>query len=86
MRIQSVALEDHGDIAVLRLYVVNYTVTDLQCTGRNLLQSRDHAESCGLSASGRTDEDDEFLISNLKIEILNCFKTIRINFANVFQG
>ena len=85
MRIQSVVLEYHCDITILRLYIVNYSVTDLQFTGRNIFQTCDHTKCGGLTTSGRSYEDDEFLVSDLKVEILNCFEAVRIHLANVCQ-
>ena len=83
MRIQSVVLEYHCDISILRLYIVNYSVTDLQFTGRDIFQTCDHTKSGGLTTSGRTYENDELLICDLKVEILNSFKTVRIYFADI---
>ena len=51
MWIQSVALEYHCDISILRLNVVYDSVTNLQCTGRNLLQTCDHTKCSRFSAS-----------------------------------
>ena len=51
MRIQSVVLEDHGDIAVFRLDIVHDLVVNLQGSGRDVLKSCDHTKGCGFSAA-----------------------------------
>ena len=51
MRIQSVVLEYHRDISVLRLYIVNHSVTDLQFTGRDIFQTSDHTKGSGLTTT-----------------------------------
>ena len=81
MRIQSVALEYHGDISVLGLHIVDDPVPDLQRTAGNFFQTCDHTQRGRFSASGGSDENDEFLVSDLKIEVLNSFKAVRISFA-----
>ncbi len=85
MRIQSVVLEDHGDITVLGINVVHDFAVDLKCAGRDLLKAGDHTKGRGFSASGRSDEDDEFLVGDLKVEILDCLETVGILFADVLQ-
>ncbi len=83
MWIQSVVLEYHCDISVLGLYIVYNSVADLQSTGRDIFQTCDHTKGSRLTTSGGTYEDDEFLVFDFQIEILNCFKTIGINFGDV---
>ena len=51
MRIQSVVLEYHRDISVLRLYVVHNSVADLQLTGRDVFQTCDHTKCGGLTTT-----------------------------------
>src|SRR5699024_9711051 len=60
--VQSVALEDHGDVAVLRGNVVDQTAADVHLALGDLLQAGDHAQGGGLAAAGGADEDDELLI------------------------
>ena len=83
MRIQSVVLEYHRDISVLWLHVVYNLVADLQFARGDLLQTCDHTKRCGFSASGRAYKDDEFFVFDLEVKILNCFKAVRINLADV---
>ena len=71
MRIERVVLEDHRDVAVLRLDVVHQLVADPQLTARDLLQTGDHAQGGGLTAAGGADEHDELLVGDLEVELLH---------------
>ncbi len=83
MGIQSVILEYHCNITILGFYIINNPVAYLQFTGRNILQACDHTKCGGLTTSGRSYEDDEFLVCYLQIEILNCLKTVRIYLTDI---
>ncbi len=71
VRIQSVVLENHCDISVLRCYIVYESVTDVQLTFTDLLQTCDHSQCCRLTAAGRAYQDYEFLILDLNVEVGN---------------
>ena len=83
MRIQSVVLEYHGDISILRLYIVYYSVSDTKFTGGDILQTSDHTKCSRLTTSGRTNEDDKLFVFDVQIEILNGMETVGIYFVNV---
>ncbi len=67
--VQSVALEHHGDVAVFRGNVVDQTAADVHFALGDLLQAGDHTQGGGLAAAGGADEDDEFLILDLQVEV-----------------
>ena len=69
--VQSIVLEDHGDVAVLRGHVVHQTVADVQFAVRDLLTARYHAQGGGLAAAGGADEDDELLVLDVDVELLH---------------
>ena len=69
--IQSVVLEDHGDITVLGGNIIDETVADVQLTAGNVFQAGDHTQGGGLTAAGRTDQNDKFLVGDVQIELLN---------------
>ena len=71
MRIKRVVLENHGDVAVFRRDIVHQVPVNIKFTAGNIFQTGDHSQGGGLSAAGRTDEDDEFLIFNVKIHIMH---------------
>ena len=74
--IERVVLEDHGDITVLGSYVVDQTVADVQFAFGDLFQTGDHTQSGGLTAAGRTDQNDKFLVSDVQVELLNSHDTL----------
>ena len=76
VRIQSVVLEYHCDISVFRCDVIHELAVDVELAFGNLFQTGDHTKRGGLSAAGRTDENDEFLICNIKVEFLNGYNTL----------
>ena len=69
--IERVVLEDHGDVAVLRGDVVHELAVDIKFTLGDLFQTGDHAERRGFAAAGRADEDDEFLVLDVEVELLH---------------
>ena len=54
VRVQSVALEHHGNIPILGRQIVHYPVTDLQGAAADVLQPGNHTQSGGLAATGRS--------------------------------
>ena len=83
MRVQSVVLEHHGDVAVFRGNIVDQAFTDVHFALGDFFQTCDHTQGGGLTAAGRTDENDKFLISDLQVEILNGSNIARIDFVNM---
>ncbi len=78
MGIQSIVLENHGDISVFGLYIIHAFAIDQEIAGRDIFKTCDHTKRCGFAAAGRTDEDDEFFVSDFHIEILDRMETIGI--------
>ncbi len=71
MRIKSVALENHGDITILRSNVVYKISVDIKLALGNVLKACDHAQRGGFSAAGGTYKHDKLAVFYFKIEILN---------------
>ena len=76
VRIERIFLEYHGNIAVLRLYIVDDPAVDRKNACRDLFKPRDHAKRRRLPAARRPDKDDKFLIVDLHREIIDCFCTV----------
>ena len=85
VRVQRVGLEDHRDVAVLGLDVVDHATVDLEGAGGDVLEAGDHAQRRGLAAAGRADEDDELLVGDLKVEILHPLEAIRVLLSYMFE-
>ena len=58
-----------GDITILRGNVVDQTAADVHLALGDLLQTGDHAQGGGLTTARGADEDDEFLVLDLQVEI-----------------
>ena len=69
--VQSIALEHHGDVAVLGRHVVDALAVDEHVARGNVLQAGDHAHRRGLTAARRANEDDELLVVNGEVKVLN---------------
>ena len=85
VRVQSVVLEHHRDVAVFRNDVVDEFAVDVQFALRDLFQARDHAERRRLTAAGRAYKDDEFFVFDLEVEVRNGGYARRINLVNTFE-
>ena len=74
--VQSIALEHHGDVAVLGRHVVDALAVDEHIARGNVLQAGDHAHRRGLTAARRANEDDELLVVNGEVEVLYSEHTV----------
>ena len=45
----------------------------------DLLEPRDHPQNACLAAAGRADEDHEFAVVDLEVELLDCPRTVRVD-------
>ncbi len=71
VRVERVALEDHGDVAVLRGHVVHDAVADGDGAVGDLLEPRDHPQGRRLAAARRPDEDHELVVLDLEVQALD---------------
>ena len=68
VRVERVILEDHRDVAVLGLQIVDDTAVDCDRTGGDVLESGDHSQQGRLPAARRTNEHEEFLVKDLEAQ------------------
>ena len=83
--VKSVILEDHGDVAVFGRHVVDDFGADLESAGGDLFQAGDHAQGGGLAASGRANENDEFLVSDSEVDSIYSFDAAGVDFGYLFE-
>ena len=83
--VEGVALEDHGDVPVLGLYVVDLPLVDVQLPLGDVLQSGHHPQGGGLAAAGGTHQHDKLLVRNLQIEVVHCGHISIIDLKNMLQ-
>ena len=85
VRIQSVVLEHHRDIAILRRDVVDQLVADVQLALGDLFQTGDHTQRGGLTAAGRPDQNDELLVLDIQAEVGNSGHVAGVNLVDVVK-
>ena len=83
VRIQSVVLEYHCDISVLRSDVVYQAVADVQLALRDFFQTSDHTQGGRLTAAGRAYQYDKFLVLDFQIYVLYSNYIARIFLINM---
>ena len=69
MRVEGVALEHHGDVALLGREVVDDLSADAQGALGDVLQARDHVQGGRLAAPGRADQDHELAVGDLEVHV-----------------
>ncbi len=69
VRIQGIVLEHHRDVAVLRLDVIDERLADVHLTFGDLFETGNHPQDGGLTATGRTHEDEELAILDVEVNI-----------------
>src|SRR5262249_14516140 len=70
VRIERVGLEHHGDIAILRIEIVDAAIADVDLAAARLLQAGHQAQERRLAAAGRADQHQEFAVGDGKVEAL----------------
>src|SRR5690606_17841388 len=63
VRVERVALEHHGDVALLGRKVVDDLTPDRNVAARYVLQTGDHAQNGGFAAAGGTDKRHKLTVS-----------------------
>ena len=86
MRIQSIVLENHRDVAVLGLDIIDQAIADIAFAVADFLETGDHAQGGRLAAAGRTNQDDEFFIRDFDVEIADGDDITFVTFVDIFQN
>ena len=86
MRIKRIVLENHCDISILRSDVVHQLIVYVKLTFGYFFKTRNHTKRGGLSTAGRSNENDKFLIGNIKVKIRYCGDATGVSFKNTLQG
>src|SRR6266542_203701 len=71
VRIERVALEDHGDAALARGEVVDDAAADEDVAGGGLLEAGDHPQERGFSGARGAEEDEELALSALQVDVVD---------------
>ncbi len=70
MRVDRIVLEDHGDVALFGLHVVDHIAADADVACGNFLQTCDHAQGGGLAAAGRANQNNELTGLDVQIDAM----------------
>ena len=71
VRIQSVVLEHHCDVAILRLHRGDVLATDEDAALVDLFKASEHTQSSGLAAARRANQHQELAILDVHIQIIH---------------
>ena len=85
LRIQGVALEDHGYLPLPGSQLVDPLPINQEVTAGDILQSGNHSQSGGFSAAGRAHKNNELPPVNGQIEIMDSMKSIGIDLIDILQ-
>ena len=69
VRIERIVLEDHRDVALARLQIVDGLLVDDDVAGAHLLEPRQHSQCRRLAATGGTDEDHELTVGDAQVDV-----------------
>src|SRR5207245_8863183 len=71
VRVERIALEDHGDAALARREVIDDRAANEDLAGRGLLQAGDHAQPGGLAGTRWPQEDEELAFPGHQINLVD---------------
>ena len=70
--VERVALEDHGDVAVLGVHIVDNTVTDGDGAAGHVLEPGHHAQCRRLAAARRAEEHQQLAVGDVQGQVVDC--------------
>src|SRR5829696_925685 len=86
VRVEGVVLEDHRDVPLTRRKLVDDLVPYKYFAGAYVLESGDHTQGGGLTATRRPDEDDELPVRNVQVHLVYGDYVLAEDFGNLFEG
>src|SRR5713226_730595 len=69
MRVERVALKDHGDAAFARRQIVDQAAANEDLAGSRLLEAGDHPQQRRLTGTGGAEEDEELALPALQVDV-----------------
>ena len=72
--VESVVLEDHGDVTVFRCHIGHVAISNENATAVDVFQARQHAKRGGLSTARGANQYEELSIVDGEIESIYCGK------------
>src|SRR5947208_15443230 len=71
VRIERIALKDHGDAAVAGTEFVNHSSADEDFAGRGSFQSGDHPQQSSLSGARGHEENEKLTFARLEVNVVD---------------
>jgi hypothetical protein len=71
VRVERVALEHHGDVAVSRRQIVHHAIADAHLATGDVLEPGDHAQRGRLAAAGWPDQADELAVLDIEVQLVD---------------
>ncbi len=72
VRIKGIVLEYEADAAVLRRYVGDVVLPEIDASLGRRLETADEVKRCGFAAAGRTEQSDQLAVGDFKCQIARC--------------
>ena len=71
VRIERVALEDHGDVAVSRIDSVHHLLADAHRSAGRLVEPRDHAQRRRLATAGGAQQHEQLAVFDVECQVID---------------
>ena len=85
VRVQGVALEDHGDVAVAARGLVHAGSADPQLALGDVLEPGDHPEGSRLAAPRRADEHQELTVRDVEAEAADRLESVLVDLVDLVE-
>ena len=85
VRIERVALEHHGNVAITRRQIIDHAIPDEQFPICDLLETGDHPQGRGLAAAGRAHQHEELAVLNIDAEVLHGVEAVVVDLVDVLE-
>ena len=83
VRIQSIVLEHHGDVSILRSDIVGEGIAYVKLALADFFQPGNHSQRSGFTTARRTDQDDKLFILNIEVKVSYSRYAAGVDFINI---
>src|SRR5215471_1919369 len=71
--IEGIILEDHGDIAIFGIHIIDYAISDVNLTFTGIFQASNHAQDGTLATARGPYQYKELFVRDIYVDIVNNF-------------
>ncbi len=76
VRIEGIVLEDHRNVVIFGIHVIDDLVHDVNLSLGDFFQPRDHAQARALATPGGADQDEELFVLDIHRDIVDHFNLV----------